>query len=123
VIGQPSQTASGVNLIHTWDETGIVAYVPAGSEQVKELTLIFSNEENWRFWPKKFFSGVVVIGPHTLTRIWGVRELKAAGFKADSLFPHFWDSTVGEVNVSVHLDAKTQTKPVSIHLDFGRVKK
>lgn len=122
-IGEPSRTSELANTIYTWDDSGVVVYTSPQEDRIKELSFMFAELDQYKFAPKSASRHDIAFGAHRITPAWGEKQLRAAGFVAPELFPTFWDSTVGDVMVSVHVDAKTRRQPVSIHLDFSRVAK
>ena len=85
MIGKPSRTKKGENLIHTWDELGILAYQPPDSKQVSEIHFCFKPDSSLPFSPKKPFAELSMNGT-TLTADSSSDDVSAAGFKKGDLF-------------------------------------
>lgn len=93
MIGKPSRTKKGENLIHTWDELGILAYQQPSSKQVSELHFCFKPDSSLSFSPKKPFSELAMNGA-TLTADSTSDDVAAAGFKKGDVF---MQATTGSV--------------------------
>jgi len=93
MVGKPSRTKKGENLIHTWDELGILAYQQPSSKQVSEIHFCFKPDSSLSFSPKKPFAELVMNGT-TLTADSTSDDVLAAGFKKGDVF---MQATAGSV--------------------------
>lgn len=93
MIGKPSRTKKGENLIHTWDELGILAYQQPSSKQISEIHFCFKPDSSLSFSPKKPFSELAMNGA-TLTADSSSDDVSAAGFKKGDVF---MQATAGSV--------------------------
>lgn len=85
MLGKPSRTKKGENLIHTWDELGILAYQQPSSKQISEIHFCFKPDSSLSFSPKMPFSELAMNGA-TLTADSSSDDVSAAGFKKGDVF-------------------------------------
>jgi hypothetical protein len=93
MVGKPSRTKKGENLIHTWDDIGLLAYQPPSSKLVSEIHFCFKPDSSLSFSPKQAFSELSMNGK-TLTANSSNDEVLAAGFKKGDVF---MQATIGSV--------------------------
>jgi hypothetical protein len=93
MVGKPSRMKKGENLIHTWDDIGLLAYQPPSSKLVSEIHFCFKPDSSLSFSPKQAFSELSMNGK-TLTANSSNDEVLAAGFRKGDVF---MQATIGSV--------------------------
>ncbi len=65
-LGDPDREASLANVLLTWDDFGMFAYVKPGTTRVLAISVAF-NRDTPSFWPKKNFPGTLTVDGATVT--------------------------------------------------------
>jgi hypothetical protein len=60
-LGKPDREADLANVIMTWDNHGLFAYVKPKTNRVHAIAIALDRDTNLSFWPKKDFSGKVTV--------------------------------------------------------------
>lgn len=105
IVGKPNRMSSKFNNIHTWDLIGIMAYEPPGGGFINAIRIAFA-DENFDFWPKRYYAYPIRIGGHVLSANSGAKDLRAAGFV--NLRSIFWQCRLGPLELNLHTDQRTQ---------------
>ncbi len=97
-IGKPDRSASVANVVHTWDQYGIVAFQKAPGEPIHALQIIYCNDTP-QFAPEKLFTGTVLIKDTQFTPSSDRRDLLRAGFAQDRLLTDYYTAKIDGVSL------------------------
>ncbi len=104
ILGKPSRHYKLTN-IYTWDELGILCHIDKKTSQLTSFRVIFSPRKN-DFWPKKMYSGNVIIDGATINRTTkeGMFNYKKKGkrFKP-GYFSSIFDYDINHVYIRIDL--------------------
>ncbi len=78
-LGAPSRTSRlQENIIHSWDNKGIIAFQPHGTDLVSTIGFLFG-ASGLPYAPTRLFTGAISVSGHRLQADSGVADLRAAG--------------------------------------------
>ena len=125
VLGEPSRVANVVDMVYTWDDAGVHAYVKMNSNQVHELNFTLNDPGMTRLQPKSSFPHEIQVGMVPITSATTPADLTPAGFKSKYGIPNEQIKVVGSVYVTVRYDKQTQTRIGEVYftvpaLEFGK---
>lgn len=66
VLGKPSRTVEKANIIHVWDDLGVIAYEQPKTGKLIEVRVALA-DMNFEFWPKKLFRGKLTLDGASVT--------------------------------------------------------
>ena len=119
VIGQPTRSSALANVIHTWDQLGLLAYAQPGSTTIHVLVTAF-RPRPFEFWPKRSFSRPLHVADHEIGATTGRTELERAGFGPDLFAAPLWSRQAGPVTVYVELEDEGNRSVVMVEINLRR---
>jgi hypothetical protein len=76
-LGKPDREADMANLILTWDNLGVVAYVRKDVGKVRQITVAL-DKDTPKFWPAKPFAGTLTLDGAPVTATTTTDQINAA---------------------------------------------
>ena len=76
ILGQPTRRAKLANMLHTWDELGLIAYERPGTGKVQTISVAL-DKQPYKFWPKSLFGGTLIIDGAKVTAQSTIQQINA----------------------------------------------
>ena len=104
-IGKPDRSTPKLNVVHTWDQYGIVAIQKTPNDPIHAFQIIY-RDCSPEFAPEKPFAGAVQINRTRITSSSGPRELSHAGFTQNRLLTYYYTAELDGVSLIAKYENK-----------------
>lgn len=122
-LGKPDRRADLANLILTWDDLGIFAYLRPDSTTCHAFAICLGKDskEQLDFWPKRSFAGKLTVDGAELrndSKIEDVNKAKTGKpFEADNVLTNVW--SIDQKEGTLYLRRSSTAKEGFIKLELG----